>query len=97
MLAFGSRPDLVIWKNATGTARAFNDPERVISFGLKGSADIIGFTNGGRFVAIECKTGNAKQTKSQLNFQKMCEKMGAVYILARNVDDVFREFDLHKF
>jgi hypothetical protein len=70
--------------------RAF-DSDRIISFGLKGSADIIGIIKPhGRFLAIEVKTGAAKQTAEQLAFEKMVIKFGGVYIVARSVDDVLK-------
>ncbi len=79
-----------VWKNATGVARF---GKRTVAFGLKGSADIIGLLPGGRFLAIEVKTGNAKQNKDQKNFQIMIEKMGGLYILARSTTDVLTVFE----
>ncbi len=76
-----------VWRNATGAARSL-DGKRVISFGLKGSADILGLLWGGRFIAIEVKTGKAVQNKYQKNFQAMVEKYGGIYIVARSVEDV---------
>ena len=63
------------------------DGARVISFGLPGSPDLIGILINGRFLAIEVKTGNARQSNVQKNFQKMIEKFGGTYILARSVRD----------
>ena len=52
-------------------------------YGLVGSPDIIGILNNGKFVGIECKTGNAKQSEQQKNFEKMCTKFNAIYFVAR--------------
>lgn len=86
----GSRSDIRIWQNSTGSVFKHN---RKISFGLKGSADIIGITNHGKFLAIEVKTGQAEQTSHQKNFQKMIIKFGGIYILARSVQDVYDVLD----
>jgi hypothetical protein len=86
LLAIGSRPECRVWKNATGTAKSFSG--NTIKFGKKGSSDIIGITSDGKFLAIECKTGAAVQTKEQRTFEKMITFFGGRYILARTIDDV---------
>jgi len=59
-----------------------------ISFGLPGSSDILGILMNGRFLAIECKTGNAKQSKKQKSFQKMIESFGGLYLIVKPETDV---------
>jgi hypothetical protein len=86
----GSRQDVRIWQNSTGSV--FNNG-RKISFGLIGSADIIGLTNTGRFLAIEVKSGNAKQSHQQIKFQEMIIKFGGIYILANELQDVYIALD----
>jgi len=56
---YGALPLIRIWKNTTGSAQING---RYIKFGLIGSSDLIGLSNKGQFIAIECKTGNAKQS-----------------------------------
>ncbi|HUS87837.1 MAG TPA: hypothetical protein VMW91_00460 [Desulfosporosinus sp.] len=85
----GVRPDIRIWKNATGTS--LSAAGSFIRFGLKGSADILGITSDGRFIAIECKTGNAKQSKFQRAFESMILKMGGRYILCRSADETLEK------
>lgn len=91
LLAMGTMEWCRVWPNATGAARAFNDPSRVISFGLKGSSDIVGILMGqgglGAFLAVEVKSGRAVQTREQKNFQKMVETFGGVYIIFRGDKD----------
>jgi len=87
LLTFGSGPNLRIWKNDVGVGRSLNG-ERVLRWGLKGSADIIGIGFGGKFVAIEVKTGKGKQSEYQKNFQNMIATQGGIYIVARSVQDV---------
>lgn len=86
LLKIGSHPDVRLWKQTTGMGRSLtgNTP---IRFGLEGSSDLIGILMTGRFLAIEVKTGNARQSKVQRNFQRMIERFGGLYILARSVSD----------
>jgi hypothetical protein len=87
LATFGSNNGIRIWKNNTGMAFQRGRP---IKFGLKGSSDIIGILSDGTFLAIECKTGKARQSQHQKNFQKMIEQFGGIYILARSLNDVER-------
>lgn len=81
----GARKDLRVWKANTGAVKTDG---RFIRFGLPGMADITGILAGGRRLEIEVKTGSARQTTQQKNFQEMIEHFGGIYILARSVDDV---------
>ena len=81
-----------VWRNDTGAAKSI-DGDRFIKYGLVGSADIIGINylehlRIGQFVAIEVKTGSARQSDAQKNFEKMILSRGGVYILARSVLEV---------
>lgn len=80
--AIGSFSFLRVWKNNTGVALSFSG--HVTRFGLKGSADILGILRGGKFLAIEIKTGNAIQTEHQKSFQKMIESLGGIYWVIRS-------------
>lgn len=86
LLAVGSQPYCRVWRNATGVARPLGS-NRVVSFGLKGSPDIIGILDSGQWLGIEVKTGKAVQSTNQKDFQKMVVKYKGLYILARCVDD----------
>lgn len=79
-------PGLRAWRQNTGVAR-YGD--RVIKFGVPGQADITGIYHGRR-LEIECKSPTGRQTPQQAAFQKMIEKHGGIYILARSVEDVRR-------
>lgn len=87
LAACGSRPDCRLWANATGVGRSM-DSDRTIRFGLPGSSDILGIYRSGKLLAIECKTGSARQSKEQLAFQDMVSKFGGYYYVARDVADV---------
>ena len=77
-------PGVRVWRNNVGFARTAHG---VVRFGLcPGSADLIGFCRGGRFLAIEVKSDTGRQTPDQLAFQCWVEAGGGVYILARELD-----------
>lgn len=52
-----------------------------------GSSDLIGFTNTGRFVAIEVKSATAKPTVEQINFLNIVKRFGGLAGIARSVED----------
>ncbi len=85
LATFGSRRDLTLWKNASGAVKI---GDRFLRYGLKGSPDIIGIADGGRFIGIEVKTGKARQTPEQKLFEAMVFRRRGLYILARSVQDV---------
>lgn len=88
-----------IWRSNTGTAHAGRvihrsgstitlADARMITFGLcVGSADLIGITNTGRFIAIEVKTGKRGTTPEQDRFLFHIQLMGGIAGVARSVDD----------
>lgn len=87
LLEIGSIPWLRVWRNNTGALLDHNN--KLVKFGLQGSADIIGLMKPhGRFLAIEVKTEKGRQSESQKRFQRMIEDMGGLYILARSPEDV---------
>jgi hypothetical protein len=57
-------------------------------YGLKGSADIIGMTSNGTFVAVEIKTGKAVQNKHQLAFEKAVKKRFGIYQIIRTYEEL---------
>ena len=77
------------WQNNTGAL--FTAPGRMLSFGLKGSSDIIAvLAPAGRFAAIECKTGGAKLSDQQERFKLAVLRAGGLHILARSTRDLER-------
>lgn len=60
--------------------------------GVKGMSDLYGIIDG-RFIAIEVKTGNAKQSKEQRKYEAMVKKMGGIYIIGRSVDQVIKDIE----
>jgi hypothetical protein len=89
----GALPWLRVWRNNTGALK--DQRGQLITFGLKGSADIFGvMAPDGRFLAIEVKTPKGRQSEPQRAFEKMVTAMGGIYILARSVDDVYKALKL---
>ncbi len=90
LFAFGSRPDVRVWKRVVGFDRLKN-----IAYGLKGEPDIQGLISpDGRCLFIEVKTGNGKLSEDQKTFRRMAEKFGALYIEARSVEQAIADFNL---
>jgi hypothetical protein len=78
-------PRAIFWRMNTGKAR--DTTGRRISFGVPGQADITGAIRGRR-VEIELKSDDGAQSPAQRKFQALCVSSGAVYVLARSLEDV---------
>lgn len=96
---WGAHPSLRIWRANTGMAW-FKDGESArktdkgaypVRFGTPGQGDISGLKlPSGRRLEIECKAARGRQSEEQKSFQRMVERFGGLYVLARAVDDVDR-------
>jgi hypothetical protein len=76
-----------LWRNNSGAMQTFD--KRWISFGLKGSPDIIGFiAPSGRFVGIECKVVGDKPKPHQQAFLDNIQDKGGISIVAYDLEDV---------
>ena len=59
-----------------------------------GIADILSVLPAtGRIMAIEIKTGADRMSDVQIGFKANIEKMGGIYIIARDFDSFVRDFD----
>ncbi len=58
--------------------------------GIPGLPDIIGMTKTGTFLGIEVKDikKSSKQSDNQLEFQRLTNANGGIYVLARSISDV---------
>lgn len=83
---FGTRADMRLWRANAG--RAVFDG-RVVAFGVPGQADLTGILPGGVRLEIEVKGPRGRQSREQADYQRMIERFGGVYVLARSVDDVW--------
>jgi len=81
------------WRNNTGAmvVKVPNGRDRFFRFGKKGSSDIIGILDDGRWLAIECKTAKGKASLDQLCFLAEIAKRGGVAFVARSIEEVERE------
>ena len=85
--AFGTQPQLRIWRANVGVARI---GDRVVRFGVPGQADLTGILPDGRRLEIEVKSASGRQTTDQQAFGRMIERFHGIYILARCPDDIRR-------
>lgn len=80
-----------VWRNNTG-GRPWIDnrgKQRLMKFGLKGSADILGVhANSGRFIAVEVKRPGTAPTPEQMIFLENVANRGGIAFVARSVEDV---------
>lgn len=87
LLHFGARPDLRIWRSHVAKARVIGGAW--LQFNVPGMADISGLRlPHGQFIQIEAKSATGKQREEQRTWQRMVERFGGLYILARSVEDV---------
>jgi len=95
MLAIGARPFLRIWRQNVGKARSF-DGRRVIDFGPPpGAADLSGVLACGRRLEIECKAEGGRLSIDQRTFRNVMQEWGAVYFVARSVEDAEEQLASH--
>jgi hypothetical protein len=88
ILRYLERRGFYAWNNATGKIRIA--PDRWISFGKKGSADILGCLPDGRFLAVEVKAPHGRLSPEQSEFLEKVRGLGGVAVVARS----FRELDV---
>lgn len=90
LLFLSSTGEFMPWGNATGTARAMSS-NHVIKYGLVGSADIFAIRRGGKFYAIEVKTGKGGLSPQQRTFRDRVRELGAVFIECRSIEQLEKE------
>lgn len=67
---------------------------RPIAFGIPGLPDIDGIAGpSGRRIGIEVKFGKDRMREAQERCQSMYQRMGGVYIVARDLDEALDELD----
>lgn len=92
----GTRPDLRIWRQNTGSAEYRDERTgraRRVAFGVPGAADITGILPDGRRLEIEVKSPTGRQSKAQKQYQAIIERFGGVYILARGAEEAIAALD----
>lgn len=89
-LTFLKLRGFLAWRQNNG---AVFDPVRQAfrsNSSTKGIADILAIEQGGRFWAIEIKTGKDKQSPEQIQFGKDVTKKGGVYLVVKELDDLIK-------
>lgn len=74
------------WRNNTGALRDKNG--RMVRYGLRGSADIIGILKDGRFLAVECKREGGRVRSEQIEFLNRIKENGGVAGVVHNTDEL---------
>jgi hypothetical protein len=72
--------------NPSGAVRI--RPGKFMSFGLKGSADILGFLPDGRFLVVEVKAPNGRLSAEQKQFLEKIGGLGGLAIVAPSYRDI---------
>lgn len=81
---WGACPDFHLRRNNSGAL--LDRDGRLVRFGLPGSGDLEGFLSPrGRFLSIECKTSIGEQRQLQMNYQRMVQGRGGIYVVARSL------------
>jgi len=79
-----NRPTMIMMRPGDVLVRS----ARALHAGLaEGSSDLIGLTNIGTFLAVECKSERGKPTSGQESFIDMINRLGGIGIIAKSVDD----------
>jgi hypothetical protein len=83
---------IVAWLLSKGAIVAITDAGSLAKLGLgistgvpTGWPDITACLPGGRFLGVECKAPEGRQSTAQIKFQVMIEKRGGLYVLAHSV------------
>lgn len=73
------------WRNSTGCAKIGT---RFVSFGFKGSSDLLGVLPDGRFLAVETKAEGGRLSPEQRDFLEAVRRNRGVAIVAKSTDDL---------
>ena len=75
-----------VWRNECGMGLNIRT-QTPFKYGLEGSADILGIVNTGKLLCLEAKTGNAKQSQGQKNFEQMVKDFNGHYFVIRSQEE----------
>lgn len=84
LVALTALDGAMFYKNHSGVGRTRRGA--LIRAGVIGGGDIMGCYRG-RAVAVEAKTGQAVQRKSQEKFERAWTAAGGLYVIARSVPE----------
>ena len=99
-LAIGARPDVLLWRNSTGTAEYYDRHGRVsrVPYGLcVGASDLVGIIMPyGTFLAMEVKTARGRVKPEQRRFIELVRRYGGVADVVRSVEDAHSIINTYK-
>ncbi|MFB3894499.1 MAG: VRR-NUC domain-containing protein [Phycisphaerae bacterium] len=88
---------ILIWLRLHGCLVAVTDAGaayRAGSFGADtvpaGWPDITGLLPDGRFIGVECKSADGRQSQVQKSMESEIRKRKGIYVLARSIEDIER-------
>ncbi len=85
LVAVTALPDSLFWRSGSGVGRTATG--NILRANVPGCADLTGCYRG-RFVAIEVKTPNGRQSRPQRLFQAAVVRAGGIYVIATSPADV---------
>lgn len=95
LLELGKRPNVRLWRNNAGAAKSKGG--RLVRFGIPGQGDLSGLLRLhcglGVRLEVEVKSADGVQSKKQRAFQRMIQRFGGCYVLARSVGDAVAAVD----
>ena len=92
ILAYLKMRRVYAWRNNTGAVKLEGrSGSRFVRYGMKGSSDILGILDDGRFLAIEVKAPTGRATPEQSCFLGEIRARGGVAFIARSAEEVERQ------
>lgn len=79
-----AQPGVFVWRNNTGMAKR---GKCMVRFGLKGSSDIIG-TSDGFFIGAECKRVGEESDEDQIDWLEAMAKCGAIVAVVHSLQEL---------
>lgn len=81
------------WRTNSGISfSSYKEKQFITRLAPRGTSDIIGFLNDGRFLGIEVKKPGGKVSDDQDIFLNKINRAGGVGFVAYSIDDVIRKF-----
>jgi hypothetical protein len=95
-LALGRERDLTLWSLVQGIVRGTNKKQYRAGL-VPGASDLVGILRMpcgcGRWICIECKTGNASATNEQRLFGSLVQGRGGFWCVVRSLDESWSALD----
>ena len=93
ILAWLGYSNIFYYRNNSGGMMA--ESGHFVRFGATGSPDIV-IVHKGKYIGVEVKGTDGKQSDNQINFQRELETAGGKYLLVRSLDEFIKKFAAEK-